>query len=149
MAINARHRDKNGEIGRAHGNTLIRTFVAVAILSAIFPVHAKAADADSNLASQCTDLALKAHPSSLPDIPAVTNLRHDYYTLCMARHGKMGLVNSGTATAAQRNLFGGGFVGPGIGLHPDRAPRPGDAACWVRGRVQTPVGLRWRNINIC
>jgi hypothetical protein len=25
MAINARHRDKNGEISRKHGNTLIRT----------------------------------------------------------------------------------------------------------------------------
>jgi hypothetical protein len=25
MAIDARHRDKNGEIGRKHGNTLIRT----------------------------------------------------------------------------------------------------------------------------
>jgi len=25
MPINARHRDKNGEIGRKHGNTLIRT----------------------------------------------------------------------------------------------------------------------------
>jgi len=25
MAIPARHRDKNGEIGRKHGNTLIRT----------------------------------------------------------------------------------------------------------------------------
>lgn len=25
MAINARHRDKNGEIGRKHGNTLVGT----------------------------------------------------------------------------------------------------------------------------
>ncbi|HKH81886.1 MAG TPA: hypothetical protein VKA03_09850 [Methylovirgula sp.] len=25
MAINARHRDKNGEIGRKHGNTRIKT----------------------------------------------------------------------------------------------------------------------------
>jgi hypothetical protein len=25
MAIDARHRDKNGDVGRKHGNTLIRT----------------------------------------------------------------------------------------------------------------------------
>ena len=25
MAVDARHRDKNGEIGHKHGNTLIRT----------------------------------------------------------------------------------------------------------------------------
>ena len=44
----------------------------------------------------------------------MTNLRHDYYTLCMARHGNVGVVNPGTATAAPRGHFDGGYVGPGI-----------------------------------
>jgi hypothetical protein len=70
---------------------LLLTIVVFAILGTGFPIHAKAADNES----KCNGLALKAHPSSLPDVPAVTNLRHDYYTLCMARHGNMGVVNPG------------------------------------------------------
>jgi hypothetical protein len=123
------------------------TFVTLAILGACIPIHAKAAD-DGDTASRCKDLALKAHPSSLPDTPAVTRLRHDYYTLCIARHGKMGTVNPDTATTAHRR-FGYGYVGPGIGNQAARAPRPGDADCWVRGRVQTSAGLRWGNIYAC
>ena len=91
---------------------LLLTVVTLVILGTGFPIRAKAADNDDN-ASKCKNLALKAHPSSLPDIPAVTNLRHDYYTLCMARHGKMGVVNPGTATAAPGGHFDGGYVGPG------------------------------------
>jgi hypothetical protein len=127
---------------------LLLIVATLAILGSGFPIHAKAADNDDN-ASKCKNLALKAHPSSLPDIPAVTNLRHDYYTLCMARHGKMGVVNPGTATAAPRGHFDGGYVGPGIGVHVDRSPRPGDAGCWGRGLVRTPVGLRSRFIYTC
>jgi hypothetical protein len=127
---------------------LLLTIVAFAILGTGFPIHAKAADNDDN-ASKCNYLALKAHPSSLPDVPAVTNLRHDYYTLCMARHGNMGVVNPGFATAAPRGQFDGGYVGPGIGIQVDRSPRPGDADCWARGRVRTPAGLRSRFIYIC
>lgn len=124
---------------------LLLTVVTLGILSTGFPIHAKAADNDDN-ASRCRDLALKAHPSSLPDIPAVTNLRDDYYTLCIARHGKMGVVNPGTATAAPRGPFDGGS---GSGVHVDRSPRPGDADCWARGRVRTPFGLRSRFIYTC
>jgi hypothetical protein len=131
-------------LGRWKRMKLHLTIVSLAILGASFPMHAKSDDNGDN-ASQCTNLALKAHPSSLPDIPAVIKLRHDYYTLCMARHGKMGLVNPGTAKAAPR----GGFIGPGIGLRVDRAPRPGDSGCWVPGRVKTPVGLRWHFIDMC
>jgi len=127
---------------------LLLTVATLAILGTGYPIHAKAADNDDN-ASKCKNLALKAHPSSLPDTPAVTDLRHDYYTLCMARHGKMGVVNPGTATAAPRGHFDGGFVGPGIGIHVDRSPRPGDADCWARGRVRTPVGMRSRFIYTC
>ena len=79
---------------------LLLIVATLAILGTGFPIHAKAADNDhhhhDDNASKCKSLALKAHPRSLPDIPAVTNLRHDYYTLCMARHGKMGVVNPGT-----------------------------------------------------
>jgi hypothetical protein len=122
------------------------TFVTLAVLGACFPIHAMAAD-DGDNAFKCKDLALKAHPGSLPDIPAVTKLRDDYSTLCIARHGKMGLVNPGTATTAHRR-FDYGYVGPGIG-YAARAPRPGDAGCRVRGRVQTSAGLRWGNIYAC
>ena len=127
---------------------LVLTVLTLAILGTGFPIHAKAADNDDN-ASKCNNLALKAHPSSLPDIPAVANLRHDYYTLCMARHGNMGVVDPGTATAAPRDHFDGGYVGPGIGIQVDRSPRPGDAGCWARGLVRTPVGLRSRFIYTC
>jgi hypothetical protein len=143
-------RTRNDEVISGVGKRmkLLLTVVTLAILGTGFPIHAKAADNDDN-ASKCKNLALKAHPSSLPDIPAVTNLRHDYYTLCMARHGKMGVVNPGTATAAPRGHFDGGYVGPGIGVQVDRSPRPGDAGCLARGLVRTPVGLRSRFIYTC
>src|SRR5258708_30096293 len=143
-------RTRNDEVISGVGKRMkmFLTVVTLAILGTGFPIHAKAADNDDN-ASKCKNLALKAHPSSLPDIPAVTNLRHDYYTLCMARHGKMGVVNPGTATAAPRGHFDGDYVGPGIGVHVDPSPRPGDAGCWARGLVQTPVGLRSRFIYTC
>ena len=126
---------------------LLLTIVTIAILGTSLPIHVKAADNDDN-ASKCNNLALKAHPSSLPDVPAVTNLRHDYYTLCMARHGNMGVVNPDTATAAPRGYFGD-YFDPGIGIQVDRSPRPGDADCWARGRVRTPVGTRSRFIYTC
>lgn len=126
---------------------LLLTVVTLAILGFGFPIHVKAADNDDT-ASKCNNLALKAHPSSLPDIPAVTNLRRNYYTLCMARHGKMGVVNPDTATAAPRGYFGA-YVGPGIDTRVDRSPRPGDSDCWARGRVRTPAGMRSRYIYTC
>ena len=107
---------------------LLLTVVTLAILGTGFPIYAQAADNDDN-ASKCNDLALKAHPSSLPDIPAVRNFRHDDYPLCMARHGNMGVVNPGPAAAAPRGHFDGGYVDPGTGLRVDRSPRPGDADC--------------------
>lgn len=145
----ARSRARNDRVISRVGKRmkLLLTVVILAVLGACFPIHAKAAD-DGDNASKCKDLALKVHPSSLPDIPAVTKLRDDYYALCIARHGKMGLVNPGTATTAHER-FDDGYVGPGTGYHAARAPRPGDAGCWARGRVQTSVGLRWGLIYTC
>jgi hypothetical protein len=66
------------------------TIVVFAALGTSVPVHA---DADStprnDLSTQCQAMAFLAHPASLPDMPAVTNLRHSYYTLCVGRHGIM------------------------------------------------------------
>lgn len=125
---------------------LLFTVVTLAILGTGFAT--KAADNDA-FASKCNNLALKAHPSSLPDIPAVTKLRHDYYTLCMARQGNMGVINPDTSTAARRGHFNGGYGHPGLGTQVDRFPRPGDANCWLRGQVRTPVGMRSRYIYTC
>jgi hypothetical protein len=148
--IVATPRTRNDEVISGVGKRmkLLLTIVTLALLGTGFPIHGKAADNDDN-ASTCKNLALKAHPSSLPDIPAVTNLRQNYYTLCMARHGKMGVVNPVTATAASRGHFDGGYVSPGTGVYVDRSPRPGDADCWARGLVRTPVGLRSRFIYTC
>src|SRR5258708_24305770 len=73
-------RTRNDEVISGVGKRMkmFLTVVTLAILGTGFPIHAKAPDNDDN-ASECKNLAFKAHPSSLPDIPAVTNLRHDYY----------------------------------------------------------------------
>ena len=47
------------------------------------------ATVDEHLAKKCQEMALAAHPASLPDIPAVANLRHSYYSLCISRRGQM------------------------------------------------------------
>lgn len=54
--------------------------------SAALPAQAKVSE---HLAKECWSKALKAHPATLPDIPAVNNLRNSYYKLCAIRHGKM------------------------------------------------------------
>jgi hypothetical protein len=67
----------------------VLTITALAVLGTMVPMHAKASDNTDSLAKQCQALALKAHPASLPNTPAVSNLRHSYYTLCMDRQAKM------------------------------------------------------------
>ena len=63
---------------------------ALCILVAVsaFAVRAYAAT-DSDVAKQCQTMAEQAHPRSLPDTPAVTNLRNSYFDLCRDRHGNM------------------------------------------------------------
>jgi len=39
--------------------------------------------------------------------------------------------------------FHGGFFGPGIGLYDY------GGGCWVRSRVWTPFGWRWRLVDVC
>lgn len=73
----------------AHCVCVMRLFwiiVVVAGMGAALPAHAKT---DKHLKKQCQHMALQAHPANLPDTTAVTNLRHDYYKLCMTRRGKM------------------------------------------------------------
>jgi hypothetical protein len=60
------------------------------ILSALLALSAVSAHAsDSEVAKQCQAMAEKAHPKSLPNTPAVANLRDNYYDLCMQRRGSM------------------------------------------------------------
>jgi hypothetical protein len=62
----------------------------LAALGTSVPTPAKADGTPKNdLSTQCQAMAFLAHPASLPDLPAVTNLRHSYYTLCIGRHGTM------------------------------------------------------------
>jgi len=56
------------------------------VIGAALPANAKVSAAPKK---ECWQLALAAHPASLPDIPAVTNLRRSYYRLCLARRGTM------------------------------------------------------------
>jgi hypothetical protein len=58
--------------------------VVLAGMSAAVPAQAKI-----NLAKECRGMAFRAHPATLPNIPAVVNLRNDYYELCITRRGKM------------------------------------------------------------
>jgi hypothetical protein len=60
--------------------------VLLAGVNAAVPAHA---DADTDVAERCRTMAFKAHPATLPDIPAVVNLRKDYYSICIARRGEM------------------------------------------------------------
>jgi hypothetical protein len=62
------------------------TIVLLVGISAALPAHAKVS---AKIAKRCHAMALKAHPSSLPDIKAVADLRRSYYRLCIARRGKM------------------------------------------------------------
>jgi hypothetical protein len=68
---------------------VMRSFWIMVVLagtSAAVPAHA---ETNTHLAKECRGLALKAHPATLPNIPAVVNLRDDYYKLCVTRRGKM------------------------------------------------------------
>jgi hypothetical protein len=69
----------------------IAVFVVVsAALGAGVPTRVRAdSTPKSDLSTQCEAMAFSAHPASLPDLTAVTNLRHGYYTLCMDRRGIM------------------------------------------------------------
>ena len=60
--------------------------IFLAGIGASVPAQAKV---DKHLKKQCNQMALRAHPATLPDTPAVANLRHDYYKLCLTRRGKM------------------------------------------------------------
>ena len=66
--------------------------------------------------------------------------------IAIAAVAALGIASPCIATAAPRGDFGGDRLGPGIDL---RSPQPGDSACWVRGRVQTPGGLRWGLVYTC
>jgi hypothetical protein len=60
--------------------------VGVLAASVSLPAEAKVR---KQLAKQCHAMALQAHPASLPDMSSVTNLRRDYYSLCIKRRGQM------------------------------------------------------------
>ncbi len=63
MTIDARHRDKNGEISRKHGNTLIRT-----LRKTYGPGFAKGCADDEKLSDALDKL----------DEPSLSNLVHDH-----------------------------------------------------------------------
>ena len=65
---------------------LLWIMIVLAELGTVVPAHATAS---THLAKECRTMALKAHPATLPDMRAAANLRHSYYALCVARHGKM------------------------------------------------------------
>ena len=70
--------------------TIAVSAVVLAALGASVPTHVRADSAPKNdLSTQCEAMAFSAHPASLPNLSAVTNLRHSYYTLCMDRRGIM------------------------------------------------------------
>jgi hypothetical protein len=75
--------NRNGRSCIAEVMRLLWTILVAAGMALAVPAYA------SDLEKQCQGMALKAHPSSLPDIPSVTNLRNDYYKLCMDRRGQM------------------------------------------------------------
>jgi hypothetical protein len=60
--------------------------IVLASMSVTIPAHAKVR---ARLTKECQTMALQAHPRSLPDLPAVANLRHNYDRLCIARRGTM------------------------------------------------------------
>jgi hypothetical protein len=60
--------------------------VVVAGMAVAVPAQA---EVNKDLEKGCQHMALRAHPSTLPDTTAVANLRHDYYKLCITRRGKM------------------------------------------------------------
>lgn len=66
---------------------LMRTLGAIAIAAAI--AGAVPAHADTDVNKKCNTMTLKAHPTTLPNIPAVVNLRKSYFDLCVARRGVM------------------------------------------------------------
>jgi len=56
----------------------------------------------------------------------------------------------GTATARPHDRYFDSAGDPAVTREsPLRQPRPGDSACWVRARIWTPVGVRWRFIATC
>jgi hypothetical protein len=67
-------------------------------LGAAAPALAKV---DQPVADRCHTLSLKAHPASLPDVPAVTNLRESFYNLCVTRRGTMNPLLANPSDAGQ------------------------------------------------
>lgn len=71
----------------------LKTIAVLAALGAVIPMQVKAdgnaKDDKTDLSTQCQTKAFSAHPASLPNSPAVANLRHSYYALCMDRQGTM------------------------------------------------------------
>jgi len=65
---------------------LLPAMVVSIVIGTALPGNAKVS---AVLQKECWRLTLEAHPASLPDIPAVTDLRRSYYRLCLARRGKM------------------------------------------------------------
>jgi len=65
---------------------LLPAMALSAVIGTALPTNAKDS---ADLKKECWQMALTAHPASLPDIPSVTNLRRSYYRLCLARGGKM------------------------------------------------------------
>jgi hypothetical protein len=65
---------------------LLPAMALSAVIGSTVPANAKDS---TDLKKECWQMALTAHPASLPDIPSVTNLRRSYYRLCLARGGKM------------------------------------------------------------
>jgi hypothetical protein len=65
---------------------LLWTMIVMAGVGAIAPAQAKIS---ASLANKCQAMAWQAHPATLPDIQATTNLRRNYYRFCIARRGIM------------------------------------------------------------
>jgi hypothetical protein len=72
-----------------YGDAMIKLFwITIAIVPLVISGAAQA-KVSARLAKQCRAMTWAAHPANLPDIPAVRNLRKDYYKVCVARRGKM------------------------------------------------------------
>jgi hypothetical protein len=63
---------------------LLWTMIVLAGIGAAVPAPAKVS---ANVAKKCQAMAWQAHPATLPDVQAATNLRRNYYKLCIARRG--------------------------------------------------------------
>jgi hypothetical protein len=68
---------------------------AVLMLGLVAQVSVCAQNKDV-IAEKCHQMALKAHPLTLPNKQAAANLRDQYYNLCVARLGKLGPASATT-----------------------------------------------------